>query len=172
MKFRDEKDMPQTGGASYVKLKDGEKIHGIFRGDLHEFYAVWKDGKPTEVPEGTPGAGFRFRINFVVKEGSVYVPKVFEQGVTVYKALAELNGIYPLEKTLVQISRRGNSINDTEYTIMPLPQPVSEATLHHLETLELNDLTGGKKKSGHPANVPHDNFGGAPMPDQHDEIPF
>lgn len=172
MKFRDSHDLPETGGKNYLKLKDGEKVSGICAGDLYEFFAVWKNGKPIEVPEGSPGAGFRFRICIIVKEGAVYVPKVFEQGVSVYKKLSELNEIYPLERTLIQISRKGSSIQDTEYSIMPLPQTVSQATLDHLKTLELPDLTG-KKQSGGAQNQ-------APWPDEpppshtesNDEIPF
>lgn len=174
MKFRDQKDMPVTGGA-FLKMRDGEKIHGIFLGDIHEFYSLWTDNKPKEVPEGTAGASFRFRVNFVVKEGAVFVPKVFEQGVTVYKSLAELNEIYPLDKTLVQISRKGSTINDTTYSIVPLPQPISESTLAHLKTIELNDLTG-KAKSGGRSDVPWPNEappqGGPSQMDEHSEIPF
>ncbi len=167
MKFRDQKDMPSSGGANYVKLKDGEKIHGIFMGDIHEFNVMWKNSKAEEVPEGHPNGKFRFRINFMVKEGAVYVPKVFEQGLKVYKDLADLHEIYPLDKTLVQISRKGNSVNDTTYSIMPMPQKISEETLAHIKTIKLNDLTG--KSGGSQPSGPMDD---SPMPGGDDEIPF
>lgn len=177
MKFRDPDDLPSSGGKNFVKLKDGEHIHGIFMGDIYEFFNVWENGKGKAVPEGTPNASFRFRINFVVKEGAAYVPKVFEQGVTVYKQLAELNDVYPLEKTLMRITRKGSSISDTTYTVMPMPQPVTPETLAVLKTLELNDLTGKKKSGGSTVPWPEEEqqFGNNAEPPPYtgpDEIPF
>lgn len=161
MRFR--KDLPDSGGANYVKLKNGESISGIFYGDIHEFWAIWRDGKPGEVPEGTPGAGFRFRVNFIVKEGAVYVPKILEQGKTVYQDLGALHEEYNLEETVVKITRHGSSMNDTAYMILPLKQELSAEAKAHLKTLKLNDLSGKPKSSG-------DND--RPFSPDDEEIPF
>ena len=163
MKFRDMKDIPESGGKNFVHLKDGESVTGIFRGDLHEFFAVWKDRKPLEVPQDSPGAKFRFRANFVVKDGAAYVPKIFEQGVTVYKTLAEISQDWPIEETLVKISRSGSSQNDTTYSVTPLPQKVPAETLEVLKTIKLNDLQSKVSTNG---------ASGPDWPGSDDEIPF
>lgn len=137
MKFRE--DLPDGGGASdYLKLKDKESITGVFVGEMYEFFALWKDKKPLIVPEGTDGAKFRFKVNFVTKEDDNYVAKIFEQGKIVYKQLLEINKEYPLETIAVKITRQGSGQMDTEYLFMPmLKTTVSEAVykvpLHSLE---------------------------------------
>ena len=166
MKFR--KDLPEGGGKNFVKLKDKEWVAGLFAGDIHEFFVKWEGGKPTEVVEGTPGASFRFRVNLIVKEGSVYVPKIFEQGVTVYKTLAELHDMYPFESTLMKITRHGSSQNDTTYTVLPLPQKLDPETIAHIKTIKLNDLTGKSKSSDNSVPWPHEEE----RPDDNGEIPF
>jgi hypothetical protein len=179
MKFRT--NLPESGGSNnYVKLKDKESITGVFRGDLHEFFVLWRDGKSSEVPEGTPGSKFRFRVNFVVREGASYVPKIFEQGQLVYEQLAEIHKEYPLEQTVCKITRNGEKL-DTTYTIMPLRQPVTPEADNTMRLMKLLDL-----KSKAPAkqdqwadNGPEfqdERFGPPPEPyagpvDQ-DELPF
>ncbi|MGE3756894.1 MAG: hypothetical protein AB7H97_04020 [Pseudobdellovibrionaceae bacterium] len=139
MKFR--KDLPEAGsGKTFVKLKDKESIQGIFIGDIHEFFTVWENGKSRVVPEGTPKAGFRFRINFIVKEGAAYVPKIFENGPTLYSQLSDLHDEYGLENIVVKITRNGTGL-DTTYTIMPLiKQQVTKDLAAHLATIELLKL--------------------------------
>jgi hypothetical protein len=161
MKFR--KDLPDSGGKNFVKLKDKESISGIFMGDTHEFFCLWQDGKYKEVPEGTAGASFRFRINFVVKEGTVYVPKILEQGKTVYQQLSELHDEYNLENVVIKITRSGTTKNDTTYTLLPLRQEISEETKAYLKTVKLNELVQKSSFDTDPGPVP---------PGFDDEIPF
>lgn len=140
MKFR--RDIPDGGGGSknYVKLKDKESVSGIFIGDIHEFHVVWEGNKTRIVPEGTPEAKFRFRLNFVVKEGTAFVPRIFEQGLTVYRQLAELNEEYGLDQIVVKITRNGIG-TDTSYSLLPLlKQEISKETAQFLKTLELLPL--------------------------------
>jgi hypothetical protein len=139
VKFRT--DLPESGGSkNFLKLKDKESISGIFMGDLHEFFVLWEAGKSREVPEGTPGAKFRFRINLVVKEGAVYVPKIFEQGSVVYKDLAAIHEEYPLDTIVVKITRNGTG-TDTTYNLLPLlKQAITKETAAHLKTIELLPL--------------------------------
>jgi hypothetical protein len=138
MKF--DKD-PKTDGGAFIKLKDGETVMGILRGDVKDFYVVWESGKPTEVPEGTPKARFRFRINLVtIGADGALEPKILEQGPMLYKALKELSADYELDKTVIKIKRSGSGMNDTEYSVIPLPKAPSEKTMKALETLELLSL--------------------------------
>lgn len=162
MRFRE--DLPQGGGSNnFVKLKDKESITGIFRGETHEFFVKWTDGKSTEVPEGTPGSKFRFRINFVVKEGASYVPKIFEQGQIVYEFLAGLHKEYPLETTVCKITRKGEKL-DTTYEIMPLRQPVTPEAEKVLNTVKLNPLTSKASPEGPAYEEPFPDHGPDEMP--------
>jgi hypothetical protein len=145
MKFR--KDLPesQTAG-TYLKLKDQESVTGIFRGNTHEFFSVWENKKAIIVPEGTPGAKFRFRVNFVVKDGTTYVPRIFEQGQTVYEIMAELHEEYNLEQTVVKITRKGTEL-DTTYTLLPLlKHEISQETMNYLDHMDLLPLDGQKSQ--------------------------
>lgn len=146
MKFRDEGELPEAGGSkNFLKLKDKESIQGIFRGELHEFFVLWENGKSREVEPGFPGGKFRFRVNFVVKEGAVYVPKIFEQGLMVYNQLRELHNEYNLEQTVVKITRNGLG-TDTTYSILPLlKQALSKEAMKYLESMELLPLESQTK---------------------------
>lgn len=139
MQFR--KDLPESGGSkNFLKLKDKESVSGIFMGELHEFFVMWENGKSRVVSDGDEGAKFRFRVNFVIKEGAVYVPKIFEQGLTVYRQLSELNDEYGLESIVVKITRNGIG-TDTAYSLLPLiKQTISKEVATHLKTVELLPL--------------------------------
>lgn len=146
MKFR--KNLPEQGGSgNFLKLKDQESVTGIFRGNLYEFFVIWENKKATQVPEGTPGAKFRFRINFVVKEGTTYVPKILEQGRVVYDALAAIHEEYHLEQTIIKITRNGSGLNDTTYALLPLlKHEISQETMNYLDKMTLLPLDGQKSK--------------------------
>lgn len=129
------------GGKAFIKLKDKESIQGVFRGDPHEFKNHWKENR-TMLCQGTgcpicatddKKPSFRFRLNLLVKEADKYVSKIFEQGWTVYLQLKDLHAIYPLDKTVVKITRSGSGVSDTHYSILPLPNgaitPQAEAIL-------------------------------------------
>ena len=140
MKFKS--DLPETGSGSnnFLKLKDKESVVGIFRGEPRDFFAMWDGKKYVEVAEDDPNGFFRFKINFVVKEGSNYVAKIFENGSQVYKQLAELHTEYDLQETTVKITRNGTG-TDTSYSILPLLKtPPSKETLAFLKKLELLPL--------------------------------
>lgn len=138
MKF--DKD-PKTDGGKFIKLKDGETVMGILRGDVKDFYVLWDNKISTQVPEGTPKAKFRFRVNLITMdaEGNLE-PKILEQGPTLYKILKELSADYELEKTVIKIKRSGSGMNDTEYSVIPLPKPPSEKTMKSFEILDLLSL--------------------------------
>lgn len=122
MKFNRRKD-GQGGGLGkneFLRLKDGDSVKGVFRGEPSEFYMIWEDGRGRAALPDEKGS-FRFRINIVVSEGGGYVAKVFEQGRGVYDQLAALNDDYPLENFVMKISRKGSGPKDTIYAILPLP---------------------------------------------------
>lgn len=139
MKFRT--DLPENGGSkNFLKLKDKESVSGIFRGELFDFFVLWENGKTKVVTEDTPDAKFRFRVNFVMKDGAVYIPKVFEQGANVYRQLAELHEEYDLENTVVKITRNGIG-TETTYSLMPLlKQTISKEAMAFIESIQLIGL--------------------------------
>lgn len=102
-----------------IRLKDGEPVTGLAIGEFHTYYAKF-NGKFFELSQkGVPGAKFRFRLNFVVKDGANWSLKVIEQGQMLYDSLYALNEEFPLEDTVVTIKRKGSGQNDTEYSAVP-----------------------------------------------------
>lgn len=152
MQFRTDSELPSSGGSkNYLKLKDKESVSGIFRGSIHEFFIVWENGKSRTVSEGTPEGKFRFKVNFVTKEGTQFVPKIFEQGIILYKQLAELHKEYNLEETVVKLSRSGTG-TDTTYSLLPLLKtPLTKDVIEQLNQLELLPLEGKAPASDEPA---------------------
>lgn len=176
MKFKDYANQADGEKIPFIKLKDGEKILGVFRGDLYEFFQVWESKEVFDHP--TKGASFRFRVNFITKDGTAYVAKVLEQGATVYNMLKDLNETYPLEETVVEVRRMGSTKDDTRYSILPVPpknQP-TEASWKIINSVKLIDLKHKKPKA---QASPEPDFDQAPWPDEpppiddeHSEIPF
>lgn len=120
----------QTGAGNFVKLKDKESIVGVFMGEPYDFMKSWRDGdKPR----------FRFRINFIVKEGPTFVPKIFENNLTVYRQLEELHAEYGLDTIYVKITRNGIE-KDTTYSILPSKQQIKKEEMDHIKTIKLHDL--------------------------------
>lgn len=146
-------DFPREFGESgiFIRLKDGQSVTGVFRGDPYDFKQHWKNNKSVLCEgDGCPlcqegvKAVFRFRINFVTQENGELVVKIFEQGRESYKTLKELHKIdYDLEKTFVKIARTGSGPRDTAYSIRPIPKwQVPQETDQKLSTLKLHDLVG------------------------------
>ncbi len=136
---------PETGGSNdFLKLKNGDSVTGVFRGDEYEFYGSWKEGKFV-VGEGK---SFRFRINFITKdESGTYVAKVLEQGVTVYNQLKDLHAEYDLTETIVKITRSGAGPSDTSYSILPIKKSqVGPELEKQLQAVELKDLGHSDKQ--------------------------
>lgn len=148
MRFRD--NLPATGSESFLKLKDKESVYGVFRGDLYEFFSLWEAGKSKVVPEGTAGAGFRFRVNFVTKVGNQYLAKIFENGATVYQDLKALHDEYGLEEIVIKMTRNGVGL-ETSYSLMPiLKTPVGD-DVRNLKLLPLEHQAApahGSPKAG------------------------
>lgn len=134
---------------NYLRLKDGESVFGVFRGDLFEYKLHWAENRSVVCSESSQcelcqtgnKAKFRFRVNFLEKEGNTFIAKIFEQGWAVYDALRTMNETdYDLEKYAMKISRKGFGLN-TAYSILPVPNGmVREETEKKLMAIQLNDL--------------------------------
>lgn len=138
MEFKSE---PGNGGGSraFLKLEDQRSVKGVFKGSVHEFYSVWKDGRAQVCSPEIPGATFRFRINFVFKENGVLVSKIWEQGTMTYNMLKEIHDEFNLEKTIVKITRNGTGKN-TIYTIMPLKDILTKDLEKQIGSVALQEL--------------------------------
>jgi hypothetical protein len=124
-----------------IKLKDGDSVTGIVIGDFHTYYATFNGKYYQSAQRGQPGAKFRFRVSFAVKDGANWSLKMLEQGSMLYEALFSLNEEYPLEETIITIKRKGSGATDTEYS--PLPSGKIKLTKEeaaYLATLKPLDL--------------------------------
>lgn len=138
MKFEEGSGVGAEDGKNYIKLKDGESVKGVFRGAPVTLKKHWINKKPFDCDGDScqycaagDKAGFRFKLNLLMRdqETGQFVARIFEQGWTVYLQLKDLNEEYPLEKTIVNITRRGSGMNDTTYTILPAKEGAVNATL-------------------------------------------
>lgn len=142
MKFNLNPEVGSSGSTTFLKLKDKDVVQGIFRGDVHEFYSKWENGKSTVC---SPEEGrFRFRINFITKENGTLTAKIWEGGAVVYNQLKDLNDLYPLETTMVTIKRNGADMGTT-YTILPQKETVGPVLENTLKSVTLHDLTPKEK---------------------------
>lgn len=140
MKFTEE---PASGGGSdkYLKIADGQSVYCIFRGDINTSYKKWNGTTYEESSKGTEGAGLRFKVNAVVFEDKKPVVKILEGAGHLYFDLKSINDEYPLEKTMVKISRAGTG-KGTRYSVMvagPKMQP-DEKVLKSLDNLMLHSF--------------------------------
>lgn len=190
MKFKEIVAGGSTDSKNYLRLKDKESAKGLFVGDPYEFKAHW-NGKSDDICTEDNICShcaldqrprFRFRINFIVKESNEYITKVFEQGLTTYERLKELNdGEYNLDTHLVTISRSGSTKDDTKYSILPVKngelkpdqlREILKAPLHDLkhktEDIKKEVASGVRKLR---ESIEKD-FTPEPAFDSDEEIPF
>lgn len=149
MKF---KERPK-GPNNFLKIKAGESIKGILRGEIFDYSQHWHLNKGEQCAgEGcvlcAEGAkkSFRFRANILIKnEAGNYECKIFEQGGVTYDFLKSLSEDFDLEKTVLKISRVGEKMQ-TKYTIVPLPGVVDDTKF---KDIPLHDLTKFEKEEVH-----------------------
>lgn len=180
----------ESGGETkpFVKLKDKESIKLILTGDPKIFHTHWVGATTSICPgrdvcdvcAGGQKNTFRVRWNAYVNVDGAYVAKVFEQGWTMYNQLKDLNVEYPLEKTVIKISRSGSGKNDTTYSVFPVPNgTVTPELQSKLAKVPLVDLSPypkeGALKSEPATNGAHSNARSDGPPEHaftEDDIPF
>jgi hypothetical protein len=175
MKFLDESDGQSFDTKDFVRLKDGEEVSGVCAGEVFKFKQHWngqrsevctQDNLCTHCAQGAK-AQFRFRVNFIVKEGSGYLAKILEQGWNLLEELDFLNtesGGH-LEKHVIKISRKGKTMNDTKYRVKDMGAlPVEK--LEVIAKIDLHDLSL-KEKDQKP-----EVFASEPKFDAEEELPF
>lgn len=146
-----EKSSAGAGSAEhFLKIKNGESVRGIFRGESFDFFQHFDDGAPKTICPGSSSCdlcksgkrpGWRFRLNFLVRTNGAWTAYIFEQGTRVYNQLVTLNKTFPLETTPVVISRTGSDKATTTYSVLPAQQaPISPETLQSIEHIPLRNL--------------------------------
>lgn len=174
----------EVGGGFFVKLVDGESVVGVFRGNPYEFkqHFIKSEGRSyickgdgcDKCAQGLKPF-FRFRMNFVMKEGMSYAPRIFEKGKAVYAQLKALHeGDYPLDKTIVRITCSGTG-QQTNYMIMPIPKgEITPDKEQIISKIKLHDLKDPQEKQSEESSV--SNFGYAPEDNTsshlEDDLPF
>lgn len=143
----------EGGGANlYVKLeKDGDSIVGVFAGEPIDYKDHYQLGPCTG-----PGCAFcktdpkepqfRFKINFIVVENGMLVPKIFQQGWTTYKKMASLAEEYDLTCYWIKIKRNGTG-KDTKYDLIPVAKgEITGDKLRQVQAVKLHDLKVSKAR--------------------------
>lgn len=150
MKFNAIRGESDEGG-DFIRLKDGDSVRGVFRGDPFVFRQHWVGQSTIRCPDNDTcercKAGekpaFRFKLNFIVKENDQLAVKVLEQGWKLYQALNDLQaGGWDLEKNFVVIKRTGKGKNDTVYSANPVPNgTLGPEGLKSVEALTLTNFS-------------------------------
>lgn len=164
MKFR--KLELQENSGKFLRIKSGESIKGVFRGEIYEFMIKWENNKSHVVENLDLTKNNRFKLNFVVFEEGRFIAKIWEFSQTVYNTLSSIAEEYPLEKTKVKITRQGVG-TETTYHILPLlNEPLGPQALSQIEAVELAFL--GTQKKPEPENrlLPASNY------ETEEDLPF
>lgn len=158
--------------SKFLKIEPNKSVTGVFRGDPLEFACKEVNKKTTPCSPSDPAAKFRFKINFVMKQKDLsYKAFVWEQSGAVYDVLKKFNEDFPLEKTIVKISRDGEGLK-TKYSILPNGTnfQVSDELNSALSDVQLVDL----KVEATADTEEHQTFPPDDMPsfDANDQVPF
>lgn len=151
----DKKAKEASSGGSFIKLKDGDEVIGVFRGEPYTFYQAFKD--KIEYPYKVAGASFKFRVNFVIKEKDGFVSKILQGGATMADQISSCREEYGLDCTY-KIKRKGSGKDDTTYSVL-FKANLSKEQLKEINAVELLKLTSEK---GSPNRTQEDWEGPAP----------
>lgn len=165
MKFTKRETISGDGPKLFIRLKDGESIVGIPRGEVYEFKQKWVGNRSQVTTEDDPDGKSKFRINFVVQEDGNFVVKILEFGLMLYQQLADIADDYPITETKVKITRRGQG-TDTVYNAIPIvKEPLPAKILKQIQSMDLNILEHKDKpvSNGHSPET---------IDDESDAIPF
>lgn len=151
----DKRAKEANSGGSFIKLKDGDEVVGVFRGEPHTFYQEFKS--KIEYPYKVAGASFKFRVNFVVKEKDGYVAKILQGGATLAEQISACREEYGLD-CAYKIKRKGSGKEDTVYSVLYKSELAPQAK-KEIDQVELKKLTSDKQgdlDAPRDEDMPHD----------------
>lgn len=141
----------------FIRLKDGESIEGVFRGEPYFFYQKFKD--PIEYEKWAEGRSFKFKINFITRDNGTPTAKIFQGGATLRDMLIDAADEYSLD-TVFKIKRTGSGKDDTRYSIL-FKASLTPEQIKTIGEVKLNELERGKTSGYEDEPPPSD-----------DDIPF
>lgn len=129
----------ESKSETHLRLKDGDVVNIIPRGEIYEFYSVF--GTKGEVSADTPSARARFKVNVVIFENGMFKAKILEFGKSIYSQLYELNHVCDVTQTKLRFSRKGSTKDTTEYTLLPIiKEPLSAGQMDAIRAVDLHIL--------------------------------
>ena len=148
-------------GKDFLKFKSGDSHTGVFSGTLFDYKCHWINGRTEVCPDDgtcvackTKRPAFKFRGNFIVKEGEGLVAKILEGGWELYSALGALHKDFPIDKNFIKITRTGSTMNDTSYSALPVPNgALSVEKLELVSKVKLHELVAKPTDKETPANM-------------------
>lgn len=126
----------EESGGLFIRLKDGDAIEGVFRGEPYCFYQKFKD--PNEYTEWAEGRAFKFKINFITRENGAPVAKIFQGGARVRDILLDAIDEYGID-TVFKIKRTGSEKETTRYSIL-FKTALTPEQLDLINKVELHSL--------------------------------
>jgi len=138
MEFKSRPKQALGGGDKFLKLKDGESVVGVFRGEIYEFHTKWINNKSIPASPDDPEAKTRFRANIIVPVNGKPVAKIFEFSYPVFEQMAMINKIKgDITKVKTHIARMGEGTS-TKYMLMVADEPVNLKAIQGIELHILN----------------------------------
>lgn len=146
-KFKDE----MKGGGDFIKLKDGDEIMGVFRGEPVVYFKAFEQETKTSIikkeyfEHNGKSAQKRFRFNFITKVGDKHVCKIFEGSKTAGESLSMALDEYDIVSTVFKIKRVGSGMQDTTYHFMFKDKlsPEQVKKIDAIELLDIDPIEGG-----------------------------
>lgn len=140
----------QGSFGSFISLKDGEFIEGVFVGEPKMFYSIFKD--PEEYTSWAKGRSFKFKINMIIKdENGKLVAKILKGGAEMRDQLLDCIKEYGLD-CLFKVKRTGSGKDDTRYSILFKAKltPEQDAAVKAITPLSLEPQSAANKGDNEP----------------------
>lgn len=137
-----DKAVKENATRNFLRLKDGEKIKVIFRGEPHLFYKKFEEKEEYNTP--VDGAQRRFRINVLITEADKFVPKIFEGAIGTLSDIHACRAKYGLDK-IFELGRVGTSTK-TRYPVL-YDSDLSPEQLKKANAVKLLELSRGRSRA-------------------------
>lgn len=127
-KSSNDKNGQAKGTKTFLQIKDGDTIKAVFVGDSVKYYSKWENKKELSSPTLLDGYSERYKSNVIVNENGELTTKIWSFSGATRDKLADIDSTYPLDQTLVKITRTGSSKEDTDYKVLALVGPLGLTT--------------------------------------------
>jgi hypothetical protein len=138
-----------NGGGLFLKLKDGDRISVVFKGEPLVTYVHWVSGKyqtcsyddSCEYCKKGIQQSARVRFNVVTAVNGAFVAKIFDAPWSVYEQLQKLSSDgWDIDTSRLIISREGE-LKETKWFINPAPGgAIQPDLLKQINSVKLHDL--------------------------------